>query len=277
MRSVESETTSGAGLTRTGRTPDGRSDVESSQYARISDYAIIGDTRSAALVSRNGSIDWLCWPRFDSRSVFARILDVEHGGFFSIRPRGGFHVKRRYLENTNVLETTFETESGSVRLLDLMLALDESEKRKRLLPVRQLLRRLEGVEGSVDIEVIYQPRPDYARASPELEIRCKDSVWCAEGPEVWHLRSDVPFELEQEERTARSTFTVRRGERKYFALSYETHAPAVFGNIGAAADDEIERTIAWWKEWCTNFKFEGNYADDVLRSALTLKLLTYAP
>src|SRR5438552_5900514 len=90
-----------------------------SPYPPIADYAIIGCTRSAALISREGSIDWLCWPRFDSPSIFARILDSQKGGHFSIRPAGQFKGTRRYLPDTNVLETTFESESGVVRMLDL--------------------------------------------------------------------------------------------------------------------------------------------------------------
>ncbi len=250
--------------------------TEELRNERIGDYAIIGDTRSAALVSRNGSIDWLCWPRFNSRSIFARILDAEKGGCFSIRPRSG-RAQRRYIENTNVLETVWETETGRVRVLDLMLALDEDEKRRRLLPYRQLLRRVEGLEGSVDIEVVYQPRPDYARIRPVLELRRGDTIWCADGPEVWHMRSDAEMHVDPEGGTARAAFALRRGEKKYFALSYETHAPAVFGAIGDPADDEIERTIAWWRAWCGQFQYEGPYADEVLRSALALKLLVYAP
>src|SRR6266508_4173018 len=119
------------------------------RYRPIADYAIIGDTRSAALISREGSIDWLCWPRFDSRSVFARILDADRGGFFSIAPSIAFSSKRRYVEETNVLETLFETDRGSVRLLDLMPALTEEQKRTRMLPSRQLLRRVEGISGDV--------------------------------------------------------------------------------------------------------------------------------
>ena len=88
------------------------------RYQPIEDYGVIGNLRTVALVGKNGSIDWLCWPRFDSRSVFARVLDAERGGFFAIRPRGEFRVERRYVDNTNVLETTFETGSGRARLVE---------------------------------------------------------------------------------------------------------------------------------------------------------------
>src|SRR5439155_392805 len=107
----------------------------------IEDYAIIGDTRSVALISRGGSIDWLCWPRFDSRSIFARILDVDRGGHFSIHPESRFETKRRY--DGNVLVTTFTTDSGVARLTDLMPVMREEEKKQRLTPFRQILRRIE--------------------------------------------------------------------------------------------------------------------------------------
>src|SRR5437870_1914848 len=120
--------------------------------SRIDDYAIIGDCRSAALVSRDGSIDWLCWPRFDSPSIFARIIDYQKGGYFSIRPKGDFKSSRRYLEATNVLETTFDTSRGTAKLIDLMPAMYEEEKRRSLTPFREILRRVECVKGEVPME-----------------------------------------------------------------------------------------------------------------------------
>src|SRR5947199_2245794 len=106
--------------------------MTTNRYRPIADYAIIGCTRSAALISREGSIDWLCWPRFDSPSLFARLLDHDRGGYFAIRPIGEFRSKRRYLDDTNVLETTFETDAGVVRLVDLMPVIREEQKRRRL-------------------------------------------------------------------------------------------------------------------------------------------------
>src|SRR5438874_13277080 len=113
----------------------------------IDDYAIIGDCRSAALVSRGGSIDWLCWPRFDSPSVFGRLLDADKGGFFAIQPGVEHRAQRRYLEETNIIETTFTTDSGTALLLDLMPVMPEEEKRTTLSPFRQLLRRIEVIDG----------------------------------------------------------------------------------------------------------------------------------
>jgi GH15 family glucan-1,4-alpha-glucosidase len=248
----------------------------SAAYRPISDYALIGDSRSAALVSREGSIDWLCWPRFDSRSVFARLLDAERGGFFAIHPAGAFECTRRYLDATNVLETTFTTATGTVTLLDLMPAMTEEDKRRVLLPFRHLLRRVECVEGEVAMEAEYQPRPDYARKHPPLQQRGHDALSCVDGPEVWTLRADVPLQV-TDRSTARGSFTVSRGEKRYFALAYETHAPAVYACLGEGADDQIARTIAFWKAWSSQLSYDGPYREQVLRSALVLKLLTYAP
>ena len=115
----------------------------------IADYAIIGCTRSAALISRHGSIDWLAWPRFDAPSIFARLLDWDRGGFFSIVPAAPFRATRRYIDDTNVLETTFETDGGAATLIDLMPVMTEEEKRTRLTPFRQILRRVTAISGAV--------------------------------------------------------------------------------------------------------------------------------
>ncbi|PYQ58711.1 MAG: glycoside hydrolase family 15 protein [Acidobacteria bacterium] len=243
-------------------------------YPPIADYAMIGCTRSAALISREGSIDWLCWPRFDSSSIFARILDYQKGGYFSIRPTGDFKTTRRYIENTNVLETTFETLSGTVRLIDLMPVMREEEKRRRLTPFRQILRRIEGISGEVPIEVQFSPRPGYAQTPADLAQR-GDCICCEQLPIVMNLRSDLRFEIEGPDASLR--FTTKKGERHDFALGFDDHMPAVFPHIGDEASAEIERTAAFWHKWSSQLSYEGKYHDEVLRSALVLKLLTYAP
>jgi GH15 family glucan-1,4-alpha-glucosidase len=243
-------------------------------YRPIADYAIIGCSRSAALISRDGSIDWLCWPRFDSPSIFARILDYQKGGYFSICPSGAFKSERRYLERTNVLETTFETDSGIVKLIDLMPVMREEEKRRRLTPFRQLLRRVECLEGEVAMEACFSPRTNYARSPVDLRYR-RDSVVCEQLPIVLHCRSDVRFELDGPDASTR--FTIRKGVRHDFALAFEDRSPAVMPHIGDEATGEIERSIAFWREWSSQCTYEGPYRDHVLRSALVLKLLTHAP
>src|SRR5438270_1344199 len=244
------------------------------RYRPIADYAAVGCTRSAALISRDGSIDWLCWPRFDSPSVFARILDHDRGGYFSIQPAGEFRSTRRYLPRTNVLETTFECQSGTAKLIDLMPVLREEDKRQLLTPFRQILRRIEGVRGEVSIEVRFSPRPNYARSPRDLIAR-RDTIVCEHTPNVLHLRSDAAFDLNGADATAQ--FVLTEGERRDFALAFDDHSPAIFPHIGEEATAEIARTIDIWTDWCSQFTYQGVYRDEVLRSALVLKLLTYAP
>jgi GH15 family glucan-1,4-alpha-glucosidase len=238
------------------------------QAEAIADYAVIGDTRSIALISRRGSIDWLCWPRFDAPSIFARLLDANKGGHFAIAPSVPFTATRRYVGETNVLETTFACDGGEATLVDLMPVLTEEEKRHRLTPFRQILRRVECVRGEVPIAVDFVPRPDYARIVPRLELR-DDRVHCAWGAHVLNLRSDARFD---DRGTAE--FTLRAGERRTFALGFDDHTPAVFPTLDGG---DVERSIAFWSRWSSQLTYKGPYRDAVLRSALVLKLLTYAP
>ena len=173
-----------------------------------------------------------------------------------------------------MLETTFRTERGAARLVDLMPVMREEAKRHRLSPFRQLLRRIEVIEGDVDIDVVYAPRLDYARVVPTLAPR-RDSVICAIRASVLVLRSDAPFTIDGD--TARAAFTLHAGERRDFALAYDEQGPAVMPHIGDEATAEIEATLSFWREWSSQLEYEGPYRDAVMRSALVLKLLTYAP
>ena len=137
-------------------------------YKPISDYAIIGDCRSAALVSRAGSIDWLCWPRFDSPSIFGALLDSQ-AGHWRIAPVAHFETERRYVDDTNVLETRFQTDSGSLLLTDLMPVASEEEKKRLLVPEHEILRLVEYERGEVEVEVVFEPRPRYAQRSVQLQ------------------------------------------------------------------------------------------------------------
>jgi GH15 family glucan-1,4-alpha-glucosidase len=237
----------------------------------IADYAPIGCTRSVALISRDGSIDWLCWPRFDSPSIFGRLLDAGKGGFFSIHPGIDHEARRQYLEGTNVIETIFTAASGSARLLDLMPVMTEDEKRTTLSPFRQLLRRIEVIDGELPVEVIYAPRPDYARITPRLQHR-GDSIHCGWGARVLNLRSDATFGID--DGTAIASFTLKAGQSRTFALGFDDHTPAVLPSI---TDDAIERTVTFWRDWSSQLTYDGPHRALVLRSALVLKLLTYAP
>jgi GH15 family glucan-1,4-alpha-glucosidase len=243
-------------------------------YKAIADYAVIGDTRSCALISRDGSIDWLCWPRFDSRSVFAALLDANVGGRFSIQPSVPFRATRRYIDDTNVLETTFTTDGGVAKLIDLMPVARENVKRTMLAPFRQLLRRIEVIEGEVPLVIRFEPRPDYARDSPPLKV-LHNGVFCVDRATVLHLHSDATFDVKGSD--ARCELTLRRGERRDFALAFDDHTPAVYPAIGDEATAEIDRTLRFWKEWSSQLAYDGDYREAVMRSALLLKLLTYAP
>jgi len=254
-----------------------RKSTYNASYLPIDDYALIGDCRSAGLISRDGSLDWLCLPRFDSPSIFAAVLDTEKGGRFLVRPVGEFRTERRYLANTNVLETIFRTPTGACVLRDLMPVSSEEDKRAYLTPEHEVLRQLEGLEGEVEVEILYDPRPDYGRVRPLLEQRGALGLRCEVDGTSLTLRSELPLELTDGDHSACGVARIRSGERKYLSLSYSMEAPAVVPLLGEAARGRIERTVRWWQEWADRCPYEGPYRDAVVRSALALKLMTYAP
>jgi len=243
----------------------------------IGDYALIGDGRGVGLVSRDGSLDWLCLPRPDSRSLFAALLDGRLGGRFRVRPTGAFRTERRYLPGTNVLETVFRTPGGAVALRDALAVSSEEEKRRRLTPEHELLREVEGLEGQVELEVLYEPRPDYGRARPTIESRRRLGLWCRAGSAALVLGSELALTPSPDRRSARGLARLRAGERAYLSCSYAAEAPAVVPALGAAARERMERTRRWWAGWAEQCAYDGPYRDAVVRSALALKLLAYAP
>jgi len=242
----------------------------------IGDYALIGDCRGAGLVSRDGAIDWLCLPRFDSPAIFAALLDPERGGSFHIRPTGDYRVARRYLPDTNILETTFSGASGSFVLRDLMPVASEEEKRSVLLPEQHILREIEGLAGEIAVEIRYDPRPDYGRQRPALESRGKFGLWCQVGSAALVLQSDISL-APVAGQGAYGTATIRAGERYHLALTYATEAPAVLPTLGAVAHASVERSARWWRKWAARCTYQGAHREAVVRSALALKLLTFAP
>jgi GH15 family glucan-1,4-alpha-glucosidase len=243
----------------------------------IGEYAVIGDCRGAGLVSREGSLDWLCLPRFDSPSIFAGLLDRRAGGRFSIRPLGKFRTERRYLPGTNILETTFHVQDGTLVLRDLMSVSSEVARRASLRPGQEVLRELEAVQGTVAVSVQYEPRPDYGRSSPMLEQRRSFGIWGQAGGAALILNSDVPLEVTSGGEAACGYADLRAGERRYVSLSYAEEAPAVIPALGVAARQRCEQSVRWWQEWAARCKYGGPYREAVVRSALTLKLLAFAP
>ena len=245
------------------------------RYPPIGDYALIGDSRTCALVSRAGSIDWLCLPDFDCPSVFGRILDWERGGHWQIAPAGACEVRRRYIDDTNVLETTFVTSEGEVAVIDFMPALREDEKRSSLHPLRSVLRIVEGRRGIVRMHCTFEPRLNYGRVAPRLRHRGTPyDVTADSAGELCHLRSCVPMLVDGS--TARAEFDAGAGTRLRFSLAYSRGEPAVILSDGYV-DWVYERSLAFWRDWSARCIYAGEHQRAVVRSALTLKLLTYAP
>ncbi len=230
---------------------------------RIEDYALIGDTHTAALIGRDGSIDWLCMPRFDSPACFAALLgDPSHGRWLIAPVDGGMATSRRYRGRSLVLETEFRTPTGTVRVVDCMPPRDSSV---------DLARIVEGVEGEVRMQMELIIRFDYGSVVPW--VRRIDGVLLAiGGPDALSLWS--PVQTHGVDLTTRSEFTVKAGERLPFLLVWHpSHESAPYVEPLQAVDGACE----WWEEWADRCTYNGDWRDHVLRSLITLKALTYAP
>jgi GH15 family glucan-1,4-alpha-glucosidase len=235
----------------------------------IKDYAVIGDCRTAALISREGSLDWLCLPDFSSPSVFARLLD-QNGGHFSIRPTSAFTTTRRYLPASAVLETTFEIEGGRARLTDLCPIIDGTTS---LQPMRETLRILECIEGTIELDIEVAPRPNYGYAKPTLH-RIAENVWGFEWPGGLLLLNSTT-DLFQHGAVLRRAVRLAAGRREDFSLCYIEHDVGIIAPLGPEAESRCKNTVAWWQDWSRACQFDGPERDAVLRSAITLKLLTF--
>jgi GH15 family glucan-1,4-alpha-glucosidase len=237
----------------------------------LEDYAVIGDCRTAALVSRTGSCDWLCLPDFSSPSVFAKILDPWAGGFFLIRPRDVFSVERRYLDNTPALETTFKTSRGAVRVIDVVTVVDGVET---IQPMREILRFIQGISGEVELDVCIDARPNYGRTKPRIKHHGQLG-WCYSwSNELLTVRSDI--DLQRLGDALHAVVQVQATDRICLSLSYVTGDLGVLSLLGRDADERLERTLQWWKSWTNRCTYRGPYQEAVLRSALTLKLLSFS-
>jgi len=231
---------------------------------RIEDYALIGDTHTVALVGANGSIDWLCLPRFDGPACFASLLGTTEHGFWQIAPHDQVvETRRRYRGPTLVLETELETSGGVVRLVDGM-------------PLRssypRIVRVVEGVRGEVSMRMRFVPRFDYGRVRPWVS-RVDGAVCAIAGPEALELRGDVAIGGDDLEQTAE--FTVGPGRRAGFLLtshlSWEPPPPPIDPAVA------LTDTEAWWRQWSARSTYHGPWAPVVERSLITLKAMTYEP
>jgi GH15 family glucan-1,4-alpha-glucosidase len=233
--------------------------------ARIEDYALLGDCETAALVSRDGSVDWLCWPRFDSGACFAALLGGPEHGRWRIAPAdASARVRRRYRENTLILETEFEAADGAVTLIDFM-------------PLRgfnsDLVRMVAGRRGRVAMRTELIVRFDYGSTVPWVTRLDDGSLRAIAGPDMLTLRTDTP--LRGEGLTTVGEFAVGAGETAAFVLTYAPshHVPPAPVDPRAALAD----TEAFWRTWAGRCSYTGEWSNAVIRSLVTLKALTYRP
>jgi GH15 family glucan-1,4-alpha-glucosidase len=239
-------------------------------YVPIADYAVIGDGRTVAMVSRNGSVDWLCLPSLDSPSVFAAVLDADRGGRFELGPDVPARAERRYLPGTNVLETTFTTAQGAVRVTDA-LTLPNGD----LGPARELARRIDGLEGRVPMRWSITPAFGYGAVTPGIGRRGRIPV-AVGGRDALAVCSWEAGVAQIEDGTISGSFEARASCSALIALCAAHQEPLVF-----PAREHVERrldaTTAYWRRWSAQRAYEGPWRDAVIRSALALKLLVYAP
>jgi GH15 family glucan-1,4-alpha-glucosidase len=230
----------------------------------IEDYAVIGDTRTAALVGKDGSIDWLCLPRFDAGACFAKLLGDRGHGRWSLHPRDErVRTTRRYRGDTLVLETQFSVASGTVRVIDCMPPDEDTPN---------LVRVIEGVDGEVAMHMELIVRFDYGRIVPWVR-RIDGALLAIGGPDALTLHT--PIEHHGENLTTVADFTVRAGQRIPFVLSW--HPSHVVSPPAIDADAAVRNAEAWWEAWSTRCVYTGPWRDAVTRSLITLKALTYTP
>ncbi|MFK0116210.1 glycoside hydrolase family 15 protein [Streptomyces sp. NPDC090994] len=235
-------------------------------HSRIEDYAIIGDEQTAALVSTDGSVDWLCLPRFDSAACFARLLGDEDNGHWRIAPKGaGRCTRRAYRTDTLVLDTEWDTADGAVRVTDLMPQRDRAP---------DLVRVVEGLSGEVTVHSALRLRFDYGSVVPWVRRADGHRVAVA-GPDSAWLRSEPEVHTWGEDYGTHSEFTVAAGEKVAFVLtwhpSHEPRPPLI------DPFEALEHSVADWRAWAARCRYDGPYRDAVVRSLITLKALTYKP
>jgi len=249
--------------------------TQDNPYPPISDYGYIADCHSAALVSKDGAIDWCCLPRIDSGTCFGRILDWEKGGYCRIRPIRDFRVSRRYLPKTLVLETVFKTDDGEARLLDCITMREHGEHH----PHRQILRIIEGVRGKVTFIVDVAPVFDYGEIKPWIRKR-RDYHLAIGGSSGLLISGDLPLEMKHRHHLV-CTWDSEKAKRKHLSILWRPPEDLDEDLVPAPdireLDHRLSETIQWWEDWSGCTKSMGEYGDPSLRSAIILKGLSYAP
>ena len=239
------------------------------RYKPISGYGVIGNTRTAALVGYDGSLDWCCFPRIDSPSVFAALLDWKKGGRWAIQPVGKARSKQAYVADTNVLRTTFESSHGKASLTDFMPC-SEPGKYYSVLP--EIHRVLSCEQGVMEMKFVFSPAFDYGRARPRLI----EKPW---GVSMQRERFEMALSWSRQLPVGRNAvsarFRIEKGEKMTFVLSYGEAVPRKTSDYRTGP--QLARTEAYWRRWVSGLDYRGRWRDMVVRSALALKLLTYSP
>lgn len=231
-------------------------------YPPIRDYAIIGDCHTAALVSSSASVDWCCLPRFDSGAAFGRLLDWERGGHCSIEPMAeSYHASREYLDDTLVLVTTFQEAGGEAKLLDCF-PMHEGGARQ---PYRQLLRVVEGVRGSMELQLLVRARFDYGGVKPWLRQQGPNTYSAMGGNDAILVSSDADLDIVDDHDLA-AHFVVRAGERVRLSIVYyppeELDPEAPPAPEAEELDRRLDETIGWWRRWVDKIDLPGPYGPE---------------
>ena len=248
-------------------------DPSSPEYKSLDAYGLIGDSRTAVLVGADGAIDWACLPDFDSPSVFGALLDPGAGAF-AVRPAEPFTATQRYERGTNVLVTEFTTAGGTMRLRDYM------PYSNRKIPTAEIYRRIEGVRGAMNVEVLFAPRFGYGAHPPELEhsrygVRATGESDGAAGHTIV-LSTEIPMHIENgNERRAVGRARIHAGEETYVVADWGARRAHPIDSY--QCDRRLWQTRTFWRSWVDRLTYHGRYRDTVERSLLTLKLLTYEP
>ena len=256
----------------------------STPHARpIYDYGLIGNCRTAALVSTHGSIDWLCLPRFDADSVFCSLLDREIGGRFSITPIFSFRSRHSYIPDTNVLVTRFQSPYGVAELVDAFTVTDEKSKRLELWPDHEILRKLRCLHGRMKFKMIFYPTRRHGLHGQELTHKHHWGVMARYRKKILALQTSLPHSSIHISKNidgrdiAVAEFEISEGEEIWFSLNFEDSEPMVLAPLGAPAEERLLKTVHYWKTWIAKCLYRGPYEKHVRRSALALKLLVFAP
>ncbi|MFI2187010.1 glycoside hydrolase family 15 protein [Streptomyces sioyaensis] len=244
--------------------------ADAPRYTPIAEHGLIGDMRTAALVGTNGTIDWYCCTRFDAPSVFAAILDADRGGAFELAPDVPARTKQFYFPDTNILITRFFADNGVGEVQDFMPIVDDSREADR----HRLIRRVLCVRGSLPFSARVAPRFDYGRSTHTVHARQGHTVF--DSPRLsLALTSSVPVEIDGPD--ARSSFTLSEGDTAVFALDRIGDGVELRACPVMEAEELFGATVHYWRGWLSKSRYRGRWREMVHRSALTLKLLTYAP